>query len=53
MSYKHLSLEERHYVEVSLQNGKALSRIDEKIGRQQCTISREIARNIRVAWLSS
>ncbi|MCP4761348.1 MAG: helix-turn-helix domain-containing protein, partial [archaeon] len=45
MSYKHLSLEERHYIEVSLKNEKTLSEIDKELGRPQCTITREIARN--------
>ena len=45
MSYKHLSLEERHYIEISLRNGKSLSKIGEELGRPQCTISREVVRN--------
>ncbi|VAW98617.1 Mobile element protein [hydrothermal vent metagenome] len=45
MSYKHLSLEERHYIEVSLKNGNAASDIGKDLGRPQCTITREIARN--------
>jgi len=45
MSYKHLSLEERHYIEVSLKNEKTLSEIGKALGRSQCTIAREVARN--------
>ncbi len=45
MSNKHLSLEESHYIEVSLKNEKTLSKIGKELGRPQCTISREIARN--------
>ncbi len=45
MSYKHLSLEERHYIEVSLKNENTLSEIGKELGRPQCTITREIARN--------
>lgn len=45
MSYKHLSLEERHYIEVSLKHDKTLTDIAEKLNRSQSTISREIRRN--------
>jgi len=45
MSYQHLSLEERHYIELSLKNEKSLTKIADDLGRSQSTISREIARN--------
>ncbi len=45
MSHKHLSLEERHYIEISLKNEKTLSEIGKDLGRSQGTITREIARN--------
>jgi IS30 family transposase len=46
MSYKHLSLEERHYIELSIKNDKALTEIADDLGRSQSTISREIKRNL-------
>ncbi|VAW80201.1 Mobile element protein [hydrothermal vent metagenome] len=45
MSYKHLSLEERHYIEFSIKNEMTLTKIAETLGRDQSTISREINRN--------
>jgi len=45
MSYKHLSLEERHYIEVSMKNGETLSEISKALIRWQSTITREVARN--------
>jgi len=45
MSYKHLSLEERHYIEFSLKNEMTLTEIAQNLGRDQSTISREINRN--------
>ena len=45
MSYKHLSLEERHYIEVSMKNERTLSEIGKELGRSQSTITRENARN--------
>lgn len=45
MSYKHLSLEERYYIELSLKNGVTLSQIAKDLGRSQGTISRELVRN--------
>ncbi len=45
MSYKHLNLKERHYIEVSMKNEKSLSKIGEDLGRSQSTITREVARN--------
>lgn len=46
MSYKHLSLEERHYIEISMENEKTLKEIANDLGRSQSTISREIKRNL-------
>jgi IS30 family transposase len=45
MSYKHLSLEESHYIELSLKNEMTLTEIARMLDRSQSTISREIARN--------
>ena len=45
MSYKHLSLEERHYIEVSMKNEMALTQIATALDRSQSTISREVRRN--------
>ncbi len=45
MSYKHLSLEERHYIEYSLKNEITLTEIAQTLERDQSTISREIKRN--------
>lgn len=45
MTYKHLSLEERHYIEISLKNEDSHSTIAESLNRSQCSITREIARN--------
>ena len=45
MSYKHLSLEERHYIEISTKNDKTSTEIAFDLDRSQSTISREIKRN--------
>lgn len=45
MSYKHLSLEERYYIELSMKNEKPLTEIAIELGRSQSTLSREIRRN--------
>jgi len=45
MSYKHLSLEERHYIELSLKEGVSQNKISEILGRCQSSITREIKRN--------
>ncbi len=45
MSYKHLSLEERHYIEVALKMDTPINQIAEALGRWESTISREISRN--------
>ena len=45
MTYKHLSPEDRHYIEVSLKNKASHSAIATSLGRSQGTISREITRN--------
>jgi IS30 family transposase len=45
MSYKHLSLEERHYIEISMRNEMTLTEIASALDRSQSTISREIKRN--------
>jgi len=45
MSYKHLSLEERHYIELSLKQGVSQNKISEILGRCQSSITREIKRN--------
>ncbi|MBN4063720.1 IS30 family transposase [Cardiobacterium sp. AH-315-I02] len=46
MSYKHLSLEERHYIELSMKNEKTLTEIADDLRRSQSTITREIKRNL-------
>lgn len=45
MSYKHLSLTDRHYIEIERKMGTSANKIAEALGRSQSTISREIARN--------
>ena len=45
MSYKHLSLEERHYIEVERKLGASMNKIAQALGRSQGTISRELERN--------
>ena len=45
MSYKHLSLVERHYIELERKRGKSFNDIAISLGRSQSTISREINRN--------
>ena len=45
MSYKHLSLEDRHYIELSMKNEMTLTQIANDLGFSQSTISREIRRN--------
>ena len=45
MSYKHLSLEERDYIEIEMRAGKSLNMIAKALRRSQSTLSREISRN--------
>ena len=45
MSYKHLSLEERHYIEIELKKGTSQNQIAKSLGRSQGSISRELKRN--------
>lgn len=45
MSYKQLSSEERHYIEVERRKGESLNKIAKMLNRSQSTISREIERN--------
>jgi IS30 family transposase len=45
MSYKHLSLEERHYIEIETKKGTSQSDIAKALGRDQSNISRELRRN--------
>ncbi len=45
LSYKHLSLTDRHYIEIERKGGASMSEIATKINRSQSTISREISRN--------
>ena len=45
MSYTHLSLEERHYIEIERKRGASLNTISKVLKRHQSTISREINRN--------
>lgn len=45
MSYKHLSLAERHYIELERKRGKSFTHIATILGRSQSTVSREVKRN--------
>jgi len=45
MSYKHLSLEERYYIDIELKKGTSINAIAKALGRPQGTISKEILRN--------
>ena len=45
MSYKHLNLEERHYIQVELKKGNSQNQIATSLGRSQSCISRELKRN--------
>jgi len=45
MSYKHLSLEERYYIEIERKLGTSMNRIATVPGRAQSTRSRELGRN--------
>lgn len=45
MSYTHLSLEERHYIEVELKKGVSQNKIAQSLGRHHTTLSRELSRN--------
>ena len=45
MSYKQLSLEERHYIELEHKKGTSQSKIASILDRNQSNISRELARN--------
>ncbi|MBC8550106.1 MAG: helix-turn-helix domain-containing protein [Candidatus Brocadiales bacterium] len=53
MSYKHLSLTDRHYIEIERKMGTSANKIAKAPGRSQSTISREIERNHGQRWLSS
>ena len=45
MAYTHLSLEERHYIEVQQKEGVSQNKIAKALGRSQGTLSRELGRN--------
>ena len=45
MSYEHLSLAERYYIEIERKAGTSLNKISEALGHSQSTLSREISRN--------
>lgn len=45
MAYTHLSLEERHYIEVQGKEGVSQNKISQALGGSQSSISREINRN--------
>jgi len=45
MSYKHLSLAERQYIQLGLKMGQNFSEIASSLGRSASTISREVHRN--------
>ena len=42
MTYKHLYLEERHYIELSLKKEMSQTDIAAHLGRNQASISREV-----------
>ena len=45
MSYTHLNLEERHYIEIEHKKGVSMNQIGKSLSRNQSSISREINRN--------
>ena len=45
MKHKHLSLEERYYIEIALKKGDSQNMIAKALNRAQGTISKEISRN--------
>jgi len=45
MSYQHLALEERHYIETQWKLGVSQNRIAQALGRSQSSVSRELSRN--------
>ena len=45
MCYKHLSLEERHYIEIERNMGRSLNKIAKALGRSQSALSREVSNN--------
>jgi IS30 family transposase len=45
MSYEHLSLAERHYIEIERKAGTSMNQIAKALGRSQSTLSRELSRN--------
>ncbi len=45
MKHKHLSLQERYYIEISLKQGLSQNAISKALNRSQGTISKEIKRN--------
>ncbi len=45
MCYKHLNLEERHYIELEHKAGQSMNKIAKALNRSQSAISREISRN--------
>ena len=62
MGCKHLSIAERHYIQVVRKMGKSLSKIAPELERSPCAISREVKRNTglrvtaiswRTAWLKN
>jgi len=45
MKHKHLTLQERYYIEISIKNGESQTKIAKALNRSQETISKEIERN--------
>ncbi len=45
MSYTHLSLEERYYIELERKKGISMTKIAAALERSQSTLSRELSRN--------
>ena len=52
MSYQHLALEERHYIETQWKLGVSQNRIAQALGRSQSSVSRELSRNPGAPGLS-
>ena len=45
MKHKHLTLQDRYYIEISIKNGGSQTTIAKALNRSQGTISKEIKRN--------
>ncbi len=52
MSYKHLSLEERHYIEIERKLGTSMNEIASVLGRAQSTLIQYFPKSMRLDKLS-